>query len=125
MVSGRWTLEEVEFLVNNYKKMTAREIAIVLGRSISSVYGQVQKLYGRKDEFTIIEKLTYSNYRLSDLMNQKLIYNNEMSLKTGISTDEIAAIRRGEKIPKVNEALKIAQALSCSIVDFATIEVNV
>lgn len=125
MVSGRWTLEEVEFLVNNYKKMTAREIAIVLGRSISSVYGQVQKLYGRKDEFTIIEKLTYSNYRLSDLMNQKLIYNNEMSLKTGISTDEIAAIRKGEKIPKVNEALKIAQALSCSIADFAIIEVSV
>lgn len=125
MVSGCWTLEEAEFLINNYKKMKARDIAIALNRSVSSVYAQVQKLYNKKNKIEIIEKLTYSNYRLSDLMNKKIIYNNEMSCKTGISPDEIAAIRKGEKIPKVDEALKIAQALSCSILDFAIIETSI
>lgn len=125
MLTGRWSLEEVEFLLNNHKKMKARDIAIKLNRSVSSVYAQVQNLYNKKDKIEIIEKLTYSNSRLSYLMNKKPIYNIEMSLKTGMSPDEIAAIRKGEKIPKVNEALKIAQVLSCSIADFAIIEVSV
>jgi len=40
----RWTKEEEEFVRKNYKYMTAKEIADVLGRSVSSVQHKARRM---------------------------------------------------------------------------------
>ena len=44
----RWTREELDFLLNNYKTMTAKDIADGLGRSVFSVRTQAKNLHLKK-----------------------------------------------------------------------------
>lgn len=42
-----WTEEDKEFVINNYNKMAASDIAKKLGRNITSIYSQVHTLKGK------------------------------------------------------------------------------
>lgn len=63
MGGRRWTEEEVEYLKNNYAKMTCEKMANKLNRSIGSIYVKVRKLnLPRKKEIWTEDDDIYLEY---------------------------------------------------------------
>jgi len=44
IIRKRWSEKEVEFLVKNYNKLTANQIASILGRTIWSIYHKARRI---------------------------------------------------------------------------------
>lgn len=113
-----WNEEEEEFLIENFiitKRYRAKEIAIIVGKSVKAVYSKVNELKVKGSK-----EMKYSNERLNDMMNKCGVNNMEMSGKTKIDEKKLMEFRQGKKIPTFLEAIKMAQVLKCSITDFAT-----
>ena len=47
-MARRWTKEEIDFLKKNYDKLTVKQIAEILGRSVNSVQHKAIRLGLRK-----------------------------------------------------------------------------
>ena len=110
-----WTDEEIDFVLNNYERFKANEIAKILNKSTSAIYNKIKELKNKGSE-----NMKYSNERFNDMMNNCGVNNMEMSGKTKLDEKKILEFRQGKKIPTFLEGIKMAQVLKCSITDFAT-----
>lgn len=109
----KWTEKEIDFVLNNYEKYTAKQLAKIINKTSNAVYSKIQELKNQGGE-----NMKYSHARLNDMMNMCDVSNRIMSGKTRLDEKKILEFRQGKMIPTFLEAIKMAQVLKCSVSDF-------
>ena len=112
----KWTEKEIDFVLNNYEKYTAKQLAKIINKTSNAVYSKIQELKNRGSD-----DVKYSYARLNDMMNDCDVNNREMSAKTKMNENKILLFRQGKTIPTFLEAIKMAQVLGCSVTDFTSV----